>query len=106
MLGPWDPGLQVERTTLAWLRTALAFTVGMLVFLRFIVHVSALAAALCAAATLPLAVGVAGFAWRRHLRVDRSVRADQPLPDGRLPAALTALACLVALCGLVYVALS
>ncbi|GAA0516403.1 hypothetical protein GCM10011581_46310 [Saccharopolyspora subtropica] len=101
---PWDPGLQLERTTLAWLRTTLAFVVGMIVLLRLLGHANAVAAVVCGVLTLPLAaVVVFWLVWRRHVLGDRCLRARQPLPGGALPAAVAALSVLVACSGLVYV---
>ncbi|TDC96329.1 DUF202 domain-containing protein [Saccharopolyspora aridisoli] len=100
---PWDPGLQIERTTLAWLRTALAFTVSLLVLLRLISHHSAMAAVGCALATLPVSGVVAWLVWRRHQRSDRRLRAEAPLPGGALPAATAVLAMLAGATGAVYV---
>ncbi|QUH04779.1 DUF202 domain-containing protein [Saccharopolyspora erythraea] len=101
--GPWDPGLQNERTTLAWLRTILSFAVGLLVLLRLIAHNSLAAATACAVFTLPLCAGIALVTWRRHRRTERSLRAEAPLPDGILPAAVAVLAVLGGCTGLVYV---
>ncbi|MGP4020420.1 DUF202 domain-containing protein [Saccharopolyspora sp. 5N708] len=100
---PWDPGLQIERTTLAWLRTTLAFVVGMLVLLRLIGHVSTVAAAICAVLTLPLGITVSWLVWRRHLHSERKLRTRQPLPGGALPAAVAALSVLAGCSGLIYV---
>lgn len=102
---PVNPGLQLERTTLAWLRTTLAFTAVLLVLLRLVLHVSTAAAVACAALTLPLAASVTGLAWRRHIRGWRSLRSSAPLPGGGLPAAVTALAVGVGCTGLLYVLL-
>ncbi len=99
---PWDPGLQVERTTLAWLRTIMAFVTGMAVLLRLIAHRSAVAAALSAAVFLPVAGAIAFLAWRRHRRAERNLRADEPLPDGLLHAGLTALSLVAAATALIY----
>lgn len=103
MEGPWDPGLQVERTTLAWLRTTLAFVVGLAVLVRLILHHSLVAGIACAALTLPLAVAIAWLTWRRHHRTEHSLRAEHPLPDAMLPAAVTLLAILGGCTGVVYV---
>ncbi|MEV0085200.1 DUF202 domain-containing protein [Saccharopolyspora sp. NPDC050642] len=104
--GPWDPGLQVERTTLAWLRTALAFVVGMLVLLRLLAHESVIAAAVCAALTLPLGLAISWLVWHRHLRGERRLHAETPLPGGALPAAVAVLAVLAGSSGLIYVLFS
>ncbi|GAB3684831.1 DUF202 domain-containing protein [Saccharopolyspora tripterygii] len=100
---PWDPGLQIERTTLAWSRTALAFTVSLLVLLKLITHQSATAAIVCAVATLPVSGLVAWLVWRRHQHSERRLRARAPLPGGGLPAATAVLAMLAGATGLVYV---
>jgi uncharacterized membrane protein YidH (DUF202 family) len=89
---PWDAGLQVERTALAWLRTCMAFLVGTVVLVRLAVHVSTTFAAVIACVVVPLAGAAAVLAWRRFRQADKSLRAEQPLPDGRLPAVMTAVA--------------
>ncbi|MDA3643197.1 DUF202 domain-containing protein [Saccharopolyspora indica] len=101
--GPWDPGLQIERTTLAWLRTTLAFIIGLLVLLRMLGHVSALAALICAALALPLGLATGWLLWRRHLDGERRLRDRAPLPGGALPAAVSALAVLAGCSGLAFV---
>lgn len=99
---PWDTGLQIERTTLAWLRTALAFVVGLLVLLRLIAYHSLLAAVVSAIMLLPLALGITGLSWRRHLRGERQLHAARPVPSGRQPAAVTLLAILAGVTALLY----
>ncbi|WP_203579687.1 DUF202 domain-containing protein [Microbacterium hibisci] len=92
----FDPGLQPERTELAWRRTALAIGVGSLVALR----VLPAAASDSAQAQLLLAPGIAGLAFAvvlwtlaraRHLRVNRALVDDDPrgLPGSALLFALT-----------------
>jgi uncharacterized membrane protein YidH (DUF202 family) len=103
--GPWDPGLQIERTTLAWLRTALAFVAGMLVLLRLIGHENTVVAAICAALTLPLGITISWLVWRRHLHSERMLFAETSLPGGLLPAAVSALSVLAGCSGLIYVLL-
>ncbi|RCW45304.1 uncharacterized membrane protein YidH (DUF202 family) [Halopolyspora algeriensis] len=101
--GPWDPGLQIERTTLAWSRTALAFVVGAAVFIRLLVRADIVLATVCAALTLPLVVIITRLAWRRHRQDERSLRSGAPLSDGALPASLAVLTVLVGGIGLTYV---
>jgi putative membrane protein len=103
--GPWDSGLQIERTTLAWLRTTLAFVVGMLVLVRLIGHENTVVAAICAALTLPLGITISWLVWHRHLHSERRLFAKAPLPGGLLPAAVSALSVLAGFSGLIYVLL-
>ncbi|MER7009861.1 DUF202 domain-containing protein [Saccharopolyspora sp. NPDC000359] len=101
--GPWDPGLQIERTTLAWLRTTLAFVVGLLVLLRLIGHENTVAAVICAVLTLPLGLAISWLVWRRHLHSESRLHQRAPLPGAALPAAASALSALAGCAGLVYV---
>jgi uncharacterized membrane protein YidH (DUF202 family) len=81
----FDPGLQPERTALAWQRTALALTVGALLALRILSPVLG---------PWSLAAGFAGIAlaaiiWVAAGRRARQTRtallgSAQPLPDARL----------------------
>jgi uncharacterized membrane protein YidH (DUF202 family) len=100
---PWDPGLQLERTTLAWLRTTLAFIVGGIVVLRVIAHRNIVLASVGMALILPLAGFITWLSWRRHQRSEHRLRADAPLPDGVLPAAVATLGVLVGCVGVAFV---
>ena len=85
---PWDPGLQPERTALAWVRTGLALTVVSLLLTRLTAGSGALA----------LAVGLCGMAVGAALVVAQSRRhrrTDTLLRSGRLRPALGASAGLV-----------
>lgn len=99
--GLFDPGLQPERTALAWLRTALVVTVGSLVGLRVLPHYWGPVGLVVAGAGALASMALIGLAVRRYrLTQRRLIGAGPPdgpgglLPDGRLPAllALTALA--------------
>ncbi|PPF70441.1 DUF202 domain-containing protein [Clavibacter michiganensis] len=106
---PYDPGLQPERTALAWRRTALALVVGSLLGLRALPAVLGAPGLALAFVGVALALSVLVTAHRRYRRVHRilTTRAADPaappgaaLPGGALPAlvaALTAVAGLAAL---------
>ncbi|WP_317229859.1 DUF202 domain-containing protein [Clavibacter sp. MX14-G9D] len=106
---PYDPGLQPERTALAWRRTALALVVGSLLGLRALPAVLGVPGLALAFVGVALALGVLVTAHRRYRRVPRTLPteaaapaapAEAALPDGGLPAlvaALTAVAGLAAL---------
>lgn len=90
----WDPAVQNERTSLAWVRTALglagcALLAGRLAQLRG--SPWAAGAALAAAA---LAVGVLGWSHDRYRRAARRLRSDRPV-DFAAPALVLALAVMV-----------
>ncbi|WP_043668101.1 DUF202 domain-containing protein [Clavibacter michiganensis] len=103
---PFDPGLQPERTALAWRRTALALVVGSLLGLRVLPALLGVAGLVVAAAGVITALAVLASAHRRYRRVHRALTAGSAdpgtasLPGGALPAlvaALTACAGLAAL---------
>jgi len=98
---PRDPGLQPERTRLAWRRTLLAVAAGSLLALRVLeplLGVGALAvgaAGLAAAGVLWMLVG------RRHRAVEAVFRgAVTDMPGGALLLALALLATAAAALGL------
>ena len=84
----FDPGLQPERTALAWRRTTLSLTLGSLVALRLLPS---------ALGTWSLAIGFLGlaaaaFVWRqasqRAANTSDSLYAGSHSPDGTLPLQL------------------
>lgn len=99
--GPFDPGLQIERTELAWRRTALSIAIGSLLSLR--VLPLALPADVTVWGLIPGAIGLLGAcvlwlaAHRRQVRVNAAMHhasegaARGDLPGGGLPFALAAL---------------
>lgn len=94
-------GVPAERTSLAWLRTALAFVTGTLVLVRLVAADSPALAVACTALLLPLAVGVGLLSWRRHGR--SAAAGTMPGSDALLPATITALAVLAGATGIGYV---
>lgn len=100
-----DPGLQVERTVLAWRRTTLALAIATLVISR-LTFISVGASAL-----VPMLLIGAGLLWvgvvltrRRGVAHPEDPYFDSLLPDGRLPlvvALITAALCLGEVAGVV-----
>lgn len=88
---PFDPGLQPERTSLAWQRTSISLAVGSLVYARIEVQflgVWAWSFALIGAA-VGIFVGVRAHARYRYSH--RSLKAGRVrLADGLLPAIVAA----------------
>ncbi|AJW80181.1 DUF202 domain-containing protein [Clavibacter michiganensis] len=103
---PFDPGLQPERTALAWRRTALALVAGSLLGLRVLPTLLGAAGLVVAAAGVVASVAVLATAHRRYRRVHLILTSasaghgSTALPGGALPAlvaTLTACAGLAAL---------
>ncbi|MEU8764650.1 DUF202 domain-containing protein [Streptomyces sp. NPDC048659] len=103
---PWDPGLQPERTALAWNRTALAAAVGALVLARLLTHHHPVAATVAFLTVPPCALALLALTARRARRTDHRLRTGAPLRPGALPAALTAAVCLVGVQALIWIILN
>ena len=99
--GLYDPGLQPERTLLAWRRTCLAFGVASLVGMRFTVDglgLLAVVGGILGAGLAMLAYALAATGYRRaHV----SLRGGEELARGGMPMLFAAAAVLVVgvLCG-------
>ncbi len=100
---PWDPGLQPERTTLAWVRTGLAISVVSLLLTRLTSGsgASALAATF---GGLVLAAGVVSVQAGRHRRYETRLHSGTLRPAWRAAAALTAATVAMGAVALVLVA--
>jgi putative membrane protein len=101
-LGPWDVGLQPERTALAWRRTALSIGVLSAALARLLVQYSSAAAIVLLAVEIPLVVLIALAAQRRLRRVDSWLRTGTPLRPGLLHLGMTVLACCFGLAAISY----
>jgi uncharacterized membrane protein YidH (DUF202 family) len=102
-----DPGLQPERTELAWRRTLLAMAVGALVSMRLLPPVLGDAAVLVGAAGL---VAIAALWVLAHRRLRRATavfqgRSPAPMPGGALLLALALLTAGASALGLALVLL-
>lgn len=90
--GVWDPGLQVERTKLAWQRTALSTVACTLVIARLVWTTHPVLGVIVAAAALGCGGMVGWTASHRDLRARMAIHRDERLPVGaRLQLWLTAL---------------
>jgi uncharacterized membrane protein YidH (DUF202 family) len=96
---PFDPGLQPERTLLAWRRTAAALAVISLTGARVLADLLQGGVVVAGGVGLAAAGAFAVVGQRRHRRFAAAVaRGERPTSGGGLPFAVGA--ALVALCGL------
>lgn len=80
--GLFDPGLQPERTRLAWQRTLLSIAVGCVVSMRTLPSIWGPGAFVVGAVGV-LGLAVVGWTVRRRIgKVDDALGAGEPLPDG------------------------
>jgi hypothetical protein len=98
----FDPGLQPERTDLAWRRSTLSVAVGALIALRLLPPVLG-----PGGLTIGLSgLLIAGLLWllavRRARRTQQALRHQTSLPGGGLLLGLTALTAGAAAVGLLY----
>ena len=83
---PWDPGLQNERTGLAWQRTVLSGLGWGLLVARLLADVSPTLAILTGVLALGAAAALGWAALRRFRREARTLEAGGQPGDGRPPA--------------------
>lgn len=98
---PFDPGLQLERTLLAWGRTCLALAAVAVVTIRYLVPVHGAIVLAGGTAGLVLAGGAYYAAARRYRTAHRRLIREAGLPGGAAPImALAGTTVLLATAGL------
>lgn len=100
--GSWDPGLQPERTALAWQRTSLALLAGNLVLARLLVSTSVVLAVLVGLAAAVGSLLLSRSAVLRHQATETALRRRARLPDARAHLTVAALTCLLGVSALLY----
>lgn len=90
MSAPFDPGLQPERTLLAWRRTALALAVASIIIVRFTLELYGGFAIIVGAVGLGLALAAAWLAHRRYVAAHTELHRSGTLPSGGILVALLA----------------
>ena len=103
---PWDPGLQNERTGLAWQRTMLAGLVCSLLVARLLAEVSLLLAVITGLAALLTTAGLGWIALSRFRRHADALHAQRPIGDGRPHALISVVVVLTAAGALVFAVLA
>jgi uncharacterized membrane protein YidH (DUF202 family) len=99
---PWDPGLQNERTGLAWQRTMLAGLVCSLLVARLLVEISVLLALVTGMTALLATAGLGWIALRRFHRHADALHTQRPIGDGRPQALISLVVALTAVGALVF----
>jgi uncharacterized membrane protein YidH (DUF202 family) len=100
---PWDPGMQNERTRLAWQRTILSGLACSLLVSRLLASTSlALAIAIGLAAVLSSAA-LGWFSIKRYTDNHLALHADAPTASGRSHLVIVALVTVTAAGAAVYV---
>lgn len=92
--GLYDPGLQPERTLLAWRRTCLAFAAGSLVAMRFAAETVGLFAVLIGIVGAGLSVAAYLAAMVGYRRANAALARDGTLAHSAWPMALATAAAL------------
>jgi uncharacterized membrane protein YidH (DUF202 family) len=105
-LAPWDPGLQNERTGLAWQRTMLAGLTCSLLVARLLASISISLSVIIGLVALLCTAGLGWLAIRRFRLNNLAIHREEALGDGRANALLTMLVVMTALGALLYVSIA
>jgi uncharacterized membrane protein YidH (DUF202 family) len=105
-LAPWDPGLQNERTGLAWQRTMLAGLTCSLLVARLLASISIILSVGIGLLALLCTAGLGYMAIRRFRLNSLAIHQEEALGDGKANALLSVLVVLTGLGALLYVSLA
>jgi uncharacterized membrane protein YidH (DUF202 family) len=102
-LPPWDPGLQNERTRLAWQRTLLAGLACSLLVARLLTSISVVLSVIIGLLAMLCTAGLSYVAIRRFRLNNMAIHREEALGDGKTNAVISMLVVVTALGALVYV---
>jgi uncharacterized membrane protein YidH (DUF202 family) len=105
-LAPWDPGLQNERTGLAWQRTMLAGLTCSLLVARLLASISIFLSVILGLVALLCTAGLGWLAIRRFRLNNLAIHREEALGDGKTNALLSMLLVVTAVGALLYVSVS
>ena len=105
-LAPWDPGLQNERTGLAWQRTMLAGLTCSLLVARLLAEISILLSVVLGLVALLCTAGLGWMAIRRFRLNNLAIHREEALGDGKANAVLSMLVVMTAVGALLYVSVA
>jgi len=102
-LAPWDPGLQNERTGLAWQRTLLAGLTCSLLVARLLASISLTLSLIIGLLALLCTAGLGYLAIRRFRLNNMAIHREEALGDGRANGLISLLVVITACGALLYV---
>jgi uncharacterized membrane protein YidH (DUF202 family) len=105
-LAPWDPGLQNERTGLAWQRTMLAGLACSLLVARLLASISIFMSVILGLVALLCTAGLGLMAIRRFRLNNLAIHREEALGDGKANALLSMLVVMTAVGALLYVSVA
>jgi uncharacterized membrane protein YidH (DUF202 family) len=105
-LAPWDPGLQNERTGLAWQRTMLAGLTCSLLVARLLASVSLTLSLIIGLMALLCTAGLGYMAIRRFRQNNMAIHREEALGDGKANAMVGVLVVITAVGALLYVSVA
>jgi uncharacterized membrane protein YidH (DUF202 family) len=103
---PWDPGLQNERTGLAWQRTMLAGLTCSLLVARLLAEIWVVLAVLTGLVALLTTAALGWMAISRFRRHSHALHARQPIGDARPKLLISVVVTLTALGALLFAMLA